>query len=286
MELFNRGRVWYGCDPQLPVANLSRIEVTVDKPSPHEIKPDLIVYVFDYEEGEKPVAVPGAADAFATDAEKEAVPQYPEIKKARFLGEFMVAQAGGKAVVLKPTVDLTLPQHQQMLQRLQAAQGPWMIREAMPTDPHHLYADLSEEELRAFIPAEMVKEYQADGDKDRKFQDYLAFMKWYNKVRTEQIETEETLLRYNKDLDESIQKSQNQEVVAKALNDELLQKLAVIESERDKVVEHEQKLKNELAKVTKELNDLMEKNRVLAQTITQFQEEAFQRINGQTASAQ
>lgn len=290
-ELLGRGRVWYGCQPQA-INNPETINVVISqptprdntKPIPHNMEQSLVVYVFEYAEKND-----GAANAdnmapgnMGMGMDQESPSLRPEIETTRFLGEFIVKSSGGAGVSLAPTMKLDA----KATARLMASQGPWMMRELMPVDSHEIFAGKSEEELRSMLPEQVVEKYLNDGKEDfaRNLRDYRTLLKWHDQRRMKQIETEEAGLRYNEHLDASLADAAQQNQFRKQLNAALQQELVAMSAERDVVLAYEASLKQEIKGRTERIDELMNKNRVLAQTIQEFQQEAISQINSRTAS--
>jgi hypothetical protein len=111
--------------------------VSIPNPKPHGLAQDGIVYVF---EADNPKATNPAEG-----------PQY--------LGEFRVQSVTNSGAVLAPTFRLD----QRAGERLSRSQGPWNLYETMPVDQHKLFAGLTEEKLRQWLPSASVEEYIRDG---------------------------------------------------------------------------------------------------------------------------
>jgi hypothetical protein len=140
-ETVDRGRVWYGCQPQVQpaTATTGEIAVVTDFPDPNRIEAGTVLYVFD----QLDVRAGGA-----------------------YLGQFTVAALGGqnnRQLGLQPTMRMS----QADLARLQPAasrQGAlWALYEIMPVDNHDSLAGLEPDLLKAVLPPTSVEEYLADG---------------------------------------------------------------------------------------------------------------------------
>ena len=276
-ELLGRGRVWYGCK-HLAIQNPEAINVVVSDPAPHNMEENLVVYVFEYVE--KKDAAADAGNNMGMGAEGPSL--RPEIETTRFLGEFVVTSPVEVGVTISPTMKLD----EKTKANLMASKGPWMLRELLPSDSHDIFAGKSEEELRAMLPEKVVAEYLKDGDENptRKLRDYLTLLKWYDQHNTQQAETIEATKRFNGHLEAALADADKQTDFRKQLNTSLQQELAAMSAERDAVLAYEATLKAEIDERTKKIEDLMNKNRVLAQTIQEFQEQALSEINSRTAS--
>lgn len=79
----------------------------------------------------------------------------------QYLGEFRVLEVMGRDALLEPLDHLALDVN--AAERLFNSSAPWIVYESMPADSLDLFADFSEEELRAMLPAASVEEYLRDG---------------------------------------------------------------------------------------------------------------------------
>jgi hypothetical protein len=137
-ELVDRGRVWRETRPQ-PAPNTAQtgqVTVNVEFPSPHQIKPSTVLYVFD----------------------QRAVDQ-----GGRYLGQFTVEGTEGPQVALKPTLRMGPPALTRLTQSAGRNGAAWSLYERMPADNHEAFAALSEVELKTLLPEETVDEYVSDG---------------------------------------------------------------------------------------------------------------------------
>jgi len=128
--LINRGRVWDKCDPQKVDPKTQSVQVKTDPGTPNRMTDKLIVYAFE-------------------DSEN---------KGGQYIGEFRVTQVADDNVVLTPTLTLGGDD----LKRL-STKGPWLLYELMPYDWHGVFADLTDDERKAMLPAETLSEYVRDG---------------------------------------------------------------------------------------------------------------------------
>ena len=137
-----RGRVWRGVEPTGGISPEGMVEVTIATPQPHRLEEDAVVYAF---EAGNP------------------------IEGAQYLGEFRVSATAGDGVTLEPTLKSEL----RSLERLDRSRDTWTLYETMPADrhnlfsnsddPHEIFADLSEEQLRELLPESTVEEYIRHG---------------------------------------------------------------------------------------------------------------------------
>jgi hypothetical protein len=134
-----RGRIWTAKPVGVPNPQTGAVAV----PTPAGIKPQTVVYLF--EDG--PVQPPAATGP-------RRGPQY--------LGEFAVTQVGPQQTTLTPA----LPLDDLERKRLAASRGPWIIYESMPIDRHEIFANKTDEQVKALqskLPKKSVSEYIRDG---------------------------------------------------------------------------------------------------------------------------
>jgi len=129
----DRGRVWSNCQPVGVDDQTGRLTLHIESPSPHGLEVGTLLYAF--EEG-------SIQDG------------------ARYVGKF-------KAVEVNPdqgtvTLEPVPQQSREWFQALTQRNFLWRLYEIMPSDRHDLLTSLSEEELRATLPAESVEEYVKD----------------------------------------------------------------------------------------------------------------------------
>jgi hypothetical protein len=134
--LLDRRRVWWNCDPKLvkPGAEGALAEITLELPQPDKtIAKRQVLYAFE-----------------------EAGVQ----NKGQYLGEFTVTNiAADKQLTLESTSRLS----QREADKLKQAKRPWALYEVLPRDSHEIFASLSDEQKKAMLPAECVKDYLKDG---------------------------------------------------------------------------------------------------------------------------
>jgi len=128
----DRGRVWSDCevDPQLD--ENGNITVRIANPDPHGIEIDKLLYAFE---------------------------QGPAAEGNLFLSLGRVVTVGEGTVTAVPLRPTTPEQLEEYLNRGKK----WRLYESLPVDRHDLLTSLSEEDLRAGLPAESIDEYLKDG---------------------------------------------------------------------------------------------------------------------------
>jgi len=289
----NRGRVWYGCQPQQPNAQTGQVRVVIDKPEPHAVAVKSLLYLFEQTETATAVG-----------------------KGGQYLGQFEVEAVDAKQVALKPARKMSLPE----LQRLAQSKGPWAMYELMPIDEHDIFAGLSDDEKKQILPPDTVADYLKDGqpatweqmaewgvtgslvddagkalvdDKTgekiagakgtfvRQLRDYQSLFQWYDLERTRLF-----------DLAESGQRDKNYMLAAAAdakkdvqfRHDEietLKVELGKCRAEQEAVVAHDNALKQKLADLKAAVLQMIATNQALASQIAKIQWDASRRIDQQ-----
>jgi hypothetical protein len=141
-----RGTVWFRVtpekiDPQTGVGTL-----TIDSPSPHDIVKNMVLFAFQQE----PVAQGG-----------------------KFLGEFKITAGDGtgKSIEIAPNLPLT----DEDRRRLGDARGPWMLFFVMPVDDAKLFASMTPEERRSYLPGKTPEGLAEFANPERTLRDYEYF---------------------------------------------------------------------------------------------------------------
>lgn len=127
--LAGRGAVWFNCRRGQVAAPTGELSVFIDEPTPHQIKDRMVLYLFEEDE------------------------------RGKYLGEYKVTGVADDQITLQATVALT-PRQQQNLAN---CRDPLVLYETMPADRHRPFAGLTEDELRAMLPAPTVQEYVKHG---------------------------------------------------------------------------------------------------------------------------
>ena len=146
--LVDRRRVWPGCDPTSRKRGKGTAKITVtinqtdakDQPN-HGIAKGTVLYAFEELSLKNKGEVLGDFDV------------------GQYLGEFAVTNTNGKLVHLVPTCKLNTRE----VHRLVEAKRPWVLYELLPRDSHEIFASLSDEQKKALLPVESLKDYLKDG---------------------------------------------------------------------------------------------------------------------------
>jgi hypothetical protein len=149
--LVDRRRVWPGCDPtsRKPDRNAGTAEITatVDpvnpkgEPIPHGIAAKTVLYAFEEINVKNKGNLLGDFDV------------------GQYLGEFAVTNVKGNKVSFVPTNKLNTRE----VDRLVRAKRPWVLYELLPRDSHEIFASLSDDQKKALLPVESMKDYLKDG---------------------------------------------------------------------------------------------------------------------------
>ncbi|MFZ1935422.1 MAG: hypothetical protein WCB27_02770 [Thermoguttaceae bacterium] len=283
--LLDRRRVWPGCDPALrkPNRNLGTAEITATvnvvnasgDSLPHGIAKGIVLYAFEELNVKNKGNVLGDFDV------------------GQYLGEFSVTAVAANKVTFQPTYVMT----EKEIDRLMKARRPWVLYELLPRDSHEAFASLSDEQMKALLPPESVKDYLKDGKPAEKDdpQEYVVDGKYVRPLQDYSIlftdEHEKRML-----LGDTIAAlQQDKQLVldaleeARSLSDGLTKEIAAakaedekMEQQRDIVAAHLKNLEKKLGDMEAWIARLTETNRAMAGRIAKFQLEAAQRIDRRT----
>ncbi len=140
----DRGRVWYSTTPG-PIDDAGATSVTIENPAPHGITGNAILFVFEQTTTEPAERFGTYLGAFKVTGVTEADPQQE-------------GQAGEVALVP------TRPFPPQVLDRLKASSGPWVLYEILPRDRNDVFDGLDNAALAAILPESTVGEYIKQGN--------------------------------------------------------------------------------------------------------------------------
>jgi hypothetical protein len=135
-----RGRVWRDAVPGPFDQPKGRLAIVVPNPKPHGLAVGAIVYAF-----EQGLPNPAAPD-----------------KGSQYIGEFKVVEANEAGVFVEPVQRLDGFTGKRLLASLQQKKL-WSLYELIPADSHELFAGMTEEQLKALLPAGTVNEYLRQG---------------------------------------------------------------------------------------------------------------------------
>ena len=265
--LVNRGRIWQKCVPDRADGATGSVSVNIDSSAPHRISDKMLLYVFEDGEG---------------------------AKQGAYIGEFLVTQVADTKVQLTPAAKLSAAE----LTRLTGSKGPWSLYELMPVDRYDAFAGLSEDELKAMLPAESVAEYAKEVERQklladktadktklgeaRKLRDYKTLFRSCQTARTLFADTMAALMRDLEYLQGAVSSAQNQVKLA----EQEVAKLEVADKaankEKDKVVEHRTVLEAKLKGVQQFVTQKIKENLVFAAEIAKIQLNAAERIDERT----
>lgn len=217
-------------------------------------------------------------------------------RKGQYVGEFSASNVDDKKILLKPTAKLTARETDR-LKKLAKGKGSWVLYEMLPQDNHELFAGLTDEQLKAMLPAGTLPEFLKDGKpaaqddpKDRvrggkyvrQLRDFGVLLSVEQKHRillTDSIEAAKTdkLL-----LDKALADAQKQEESCKKDIAAAKKLLAKAGRQRDVVAGYRKLLEEKLAAMEKRVANLIASSRAMAGQIAKFQLEAAQRIDQRT----
>jgi len=258
--LVNRGHIWRGCTFQRSEG--SEVSVGIEKPDPHGITPHMVVLVFD----EAPIEEGGC-----------------------FLGEFKVNAVDKNQVTLEQTMRLT----PRAIARIQASEQikdkpvRWTLREVMPNDMREPFAKMTEEQLRAMLPAAVVDEYLTDGKngKERLFRDYHVLVKEMDRQETVLLEEVESATRHEQYMNGALADAKKQELFRQDERAALTADLNRMKAERTATLAHEESLSRELAALEAQIKQLTADNRAVAAELAKMQSKILEQVDRRTAVA-
>jgi hypothetical protein len=269
--LVDRGRVWPHCVAKVGkpdnAKGLVDVSITAEASDPNSLanKGNMVVY------------------AFAEAGAQEKPP-------GEYLGEFRVTVGPDKQPLLQSATMMT-PRE---LERLSKTKGPWILYEQMPRDKRSSFADLTDEQKNALLPAESVADYVKDG-KPAAPDDPAERTKGAKYERS--LRDYRTLFHadrgdWRRNLDNVRATTQDREMIESALADakrqltadekhvvEAKEKLTKYERERDIVKAHHEKLQVQLEAVRAEIANLLKANQAKADELARSQLDAKERID-------
>jgi hypothetical protein len=265
--LLDRRRVWWNCDPKLvkPGGEGAIAEVTLELPQPDKtVAKRQVLYAFEE------AAVQG---------------------KGRYLGEFTVTNVGGdKQLTLESTSRLS----QRESDKLKQTQRPWVLYEILPRDSHEIFASLSDEQKKAILPPECIKEYLKDGKPSAKDDPtdrvvggvYVRQLNDYSTLLTDERDRRVLVVdairatREDKQLvEQALVEGREQEETCKREIDSTQAELKDMIRERDIVAKVHEKLQKCLDDMQAWIAKLDATNRAMAGQLAKNQLEASRRID-------
>jgi hypothetical protein len=281
VDLFNvlldRRRMWTNCSPKVKLgANGQTAEVAVTFAQPtHDIANKVILCAF------------------------EEAGVHDKANRGQYIGEFTVKDGGsntGAAIAqltLEPTGRLT-PREAEKLGR---TKGSWVLYEILPHDNHEIFAMLTDDQKKAMLPAESLKDYLRDGQPAAKDDPtdrvgggkFIRQLTDYNVVFTD--ERDRRIL-----LDDAIEATKRDSLLVEAALVEAREQeesvkrdirtteteLAKLSRERDAVVKLNKDIQTGLDELAKNITRFAQKNREIVGQIAKYQLEAAKRIDERT----
>ena len=237
-----------------------RVAINVPWPTPHQITPSMVCYLFD-----------------KADAEQG----------GKYLGEFIVTAVADKQVQMQPAKKLTEPQ----VAALRESKGPWILYDTLLTDDHEIFQDY--EGLDKLLKTASLSEYQQDGKLEnpnnkespklvRKLRDYGVLFQVYHHEYSLWVEAMEAVKK-DQQLLKAAQDGAQEQVDLRVKEIATLQAVKVDETrKRDAVAAHRAAVEAKLAQI-EALNQQLEKsNQAMVAEIARIQWEATRLIDAQT----
>lgn len=257
--MVGRPRIWSGCVPTI-IQETGAVTVSVDSPSPHQIAPKAVLYVFD-------------------DAEPA--------QGGRYLGKFTVAQVADKQVVLQPAY-IMLPDE---LARMKAAKRSWSLYENLPMDSNEAFAEWDEATKKANLPAASVQQYLDDALVEgegglktwkRPLRDYRSLFDIYYRYRAELIKEIEAGKQDLKYATGALAGQEEQKKFFEGLVAAAKTELAAMQADLKIVSDHSNALAKQISEKIAEAQRLYQENQAAAARLTQAQLQATRLIEERT----
>jgi hypothetical protein len=261
--------VWRDCVAKvklLPEDRTAEVTVVIGAPLPHGIAKGTVLYAFE-----------------AADVQKN----------GHYLGQFVTTAETDKQITLQPAVKL----NDREIKKLKDTRGLWILYQLMPQDNHDTFAALSEAELRALLPKEVVAEYVKDGkpaSQDdppdrvvhgnyvRPLRDYVVLFGW---LREHCILLQDTIESAKRDKDliaEALALGLKQEEDAKKELTLAGSELDEAKRQRDVVDSYCSQLEARVKAIHEAVAQLIKTNQAMADKIASCQLEAARRIDERT----
>jgi len=273
------------------------ITANVDRPSPHQIAPNMVLHAFEQQAPTDPGVEPPPNDLVGT-----------------YMGEFQVVGADNASVTLSPTMRFELHE----LQRIGRTQGTWSLYEVMPSDRAGLFQGLEREELaelfRYVDPAsgeirtvkdEVLDEYFKDGKQaepgdpadrliegqdgvslyNRQLRDYSVEFHELHKRLVLKREENRTVGNHLAAIQASIQAIADQNAGRDVEITNFKAEKTEVEAERDLAATHLEAVLDELALIRTAVDATIERNKELATRWAEWQLEQSRRIDERTGPA-
>jgi hypothetical protein len=267
--LVYRQGVWSDCVAKvklLPEERTAEVTVTIGQPLPHGIAKGTVLYAFEL-----------------TDVRK----------KGRYLGQFVTTAESDKQITLHPAVKL----NEREIDKLKSTKSLWLLYQLMPQDNHDTFASMTEAELKALLPAEVVAEYIKDGkpatkdDKPqrvvggkyvRPLRDYVILFGW---LREHCILLQDTIEADKRDKQLIVEAL----ALAKEQEEDARKEVALAGAEKDEmnrqkdiVASYRAQLEARVKALDEVVARLIKNNQALADQIASCQLEAARRIDERT----
>jgi hypothetical protein len=276
--LVDRRRVWAGFDPTSrkpdPNAGTAEITLSVNQPS-HGIVIGMVLYAFEE------LDIKNKGDVLG------------DFNHGQYLGEFAVTAANGKQLTIKPTYSMRPNE----LDRLVKAKRPWVLYELLPRDSHEIFASLSDEQKKAMLPPESVKDYLKDGkpaEKDdppenvvggkyvRPLLDYGILFNDEHEKRMLLTDTVAALQQDKQLVLDALEEARTEADACAKLIAATKAETQKMEGDRDIVATHLKKLEKNLGNMQALIARYSEANQAMAGRIAKLQLEAARRIDQRT----
>ncbi len=280
-----RGRAWYGCTPTAVDADTLSITVqTGPAPDPHQLTAGMTVFLFDERDVRLTAGNP---------------------QRGEFLGEFNITDVNGQIIIFQPAMSLTQREKDRLVAS-QQSETTWVIHDVMPADRHGKFAGLTNDELQAFLPDQIVSqavrdeylkdgkpaepgdpaENVVDGNYQRPLKDFMVRFREIQRLRPLADDRIEALTKDNELLQQDLANAQEQQEFRTKKITEVGEELARTKAELKLVRRHHDAVEAKLADVRARVDRAMVETKRLAAEWTLLQVEAARAIDAATASTQ
>lgn len=252
----DRQRVWYNCDPKVSLDRKTgsvSIKINIDQPKQTGVVKNSILYVFE---------------------------SAPATQKGRYLGKYKVTAVSDtdKQITLEPAFKLT----QTDLDKLASEKAPWNLYDSLPHDNHWIFAQLNEQDKKAWLPADIADEYLKDEKNERQLIDYSYLFDEYRFETSDLIDQIEATDRDLKlaedslaDAKKQVEFYEKQATIAKTIFDKFAR-------QKDTVNDYLVKLNAKIAEIKSSMESLIKNNKAMAGQIAKIQLDATRRIDERT----
>ena len=276
--------------------------IAFDAPEGFEPEQNQVLFLFEQPRMPRSTTQPGAVPQGAAAAEPNASDQPPD-SVAQYLGEFKLPEPDQRPTDLQDgqvSLESALSMNESQLQRLGESRGPWVLYEVMPIDSHEALADLSDDELRARLPATTIDQYIKDGkpagpeDQERAdeqgnyvraLRDYASLFHELDRRRTTLVDLVAATRKDFEFVNASIAGALEQIEFRQGEISDLGRKLDDLSKQREAVVALRDRLAARLTQIQAVIEQTLEANKQLAAELAEIEEVAIRHADSRLRSS-